>query len=129
MKGIEIVGGCMCGQIRYSISSEPIYATMCHCGDCRRSCGAQAVAWITVAEEDFCFTKGEVARFASSATVERTFCAKCGTSLTYKIERRKGEINITTGSLDDPEAYPPTKDYYCRDKLAWVKYCTEDHKE
>ncbi|MFC1738476.1 GFA family protein [Planctomycetota bacterium] len=129
MKQVEILGGCMCGQIRYSLTCDPIYATMCHCSDCRRSCGAQAVAWITVPDRNFSFTQGEPNRFASSPNVERTFCPKCGTSLTYKIDRRKNEIDITTGSLDNPEAYPPTQDYYCRDRLPWVKACTENQKE
>ena len=126
---IEIHGGCMCGEVRYLLTCDPIYATMCHCSDCRRSCGAQSVAWITVPVEYFSFIQSEPARFASSQDVERTFCLKCGTSLTYKAERRENEIDITTGSLDNPEAYPPTQDYYCRDRLSWVKNCTENHKE
>ena len=129
MKRIEILGGCMCGQIRYWLTCDPICATMCHCSDCRRSCGAQAVAWITVPDQHFSFTQSEPTRFASSANVERTFCPKCGTSLTYKIDRRRNDIDITTGSLDNPEAYPPTQDYYCRDRLPWVKACTENQKE
>lgn len=129
MKQVEISGGCMCGEIRYHITCEPIYAIMCHCSDCRRSCGTQAVAWITVPDRHFSFTKGEPTRFASSPNVERTFCPKCGTSLTYRIDRRKNEIDITTGSLDNPEAYPPTQEYYCRDRLSWVKTCTENLKK
>ena len=126
---VEISGGCMCRQIRYRLTCDPIYATMCHCSDCRRSCGAQAVAWITVPRRHFSFTEGQPARFASSADVERTFCPKCGTSLTYKIDRRKDEIDITIGSLDNPRAYPPTQDYYCRDRLPWVKPSTKNQKE
>jgi hypothetical protein len=129
MKDVEIHGGCMCGEIRYLVSCEPVYSTMCHCSDCRRACGAQSVAWITTVDEHFCFTKGEPARFASSDDVERTFCAKCGTSLTYKKKSRKNEIDITTGSLDDPASYPPDQDYYCRDRLGWVKASTENLKE
>jgi hypothetical protein len=126
---IDIQGGCLCGQIRYLITCEPIDATMCHCSDCRRSCGATSVAWITVPVQHFSFTRGKPARFASSKNVERTFCPTCGTSLTYKIDRRKHEIDITTGSLDDPESYPPTQDAYCRDKLSWVRTYTENQKE
>ncbi len=126
---VEIHGGCMCGEVRYRATCAPIYLTMCHCSDCRRACGAQAVAWITVPDEHFTFMQGEPEQFASSPGVERTFCRTCGTSLTYNIERRKGETDITTGSLDDPEGYPPTHDYFCRDRLSWVKACTDNQKE
>ena len=128
-KKVEITGGCMCGEVRYLLTCDPIYATACHCSDCRRSCGAPSVTWITVPVEHFAFTTGEPARYASSKNVERTFCLKCGTSLAYKIKRRENQIDITTGSLDDPEAYPPTQDYYCRDRLSWVKNFTENQKE
>jgi hypothetical protein len=129
VKQVNILGGCMCGDIRYLLTCDPIYATMCHCSDCRCSCGATSVAWITVPVKNFSFTQGKPARHASSQDVERTFCPKCGTSLTYTIDRRKGEVDITTGSLDNSEAFPPTQDYYCRDKISWVKYSTKKHKE
>ena len=129
MSRVSIEGGCMCGQIRYRLLSEPIYSTMCHCSDCRRACGAQAVAWITVRNEHFSFTSGEPRCYQSSAGVERTFCPVCGTSLTYRNKDRAQEIDITTGSLDYPEKYPPTQDYFCRDRLPWVKPVTDVLKE
>jgi hypothetical protein len=82
-----------------------------------------------VPEEHFLFTRGEPKVYRSSPKVQRTFCPNCGTSLTYKNEERKGETDITTGSLDHPEKYPPTQDYYCRDRLAWVKPTTDKLKE
>ncbi|UCF42800.1 MAG: GFA family protein [Planctomycetota bacterium] len=129
MKSIEAEGGCMCGRIRYKLTCKPIYATMCHCSDCRRACGAQAVAWVTVPGKHFSFTKGDPQRYQSSAKVERTFCPTCGTSLTYRNEERDDEMDITTGSLDHPEQFPPTQDYYCRDRLAWVQPTTGKLKE
>lgn len=53
MSDMEIRGGCMCGEIRYKLTCEPIYSTMCHCADCRRAAGAQAVAWVTVPDRNF----------------------------------------------------------------------------
>lgn len=129
MTDVEIEGGCMCGQIRYVLTSDPIYQTMCHCSDCRRAAGAQSVAWVTVKDEHFAFTKGGPQRYRSSPHVVRTFCPTCGTSLTYWNERRDGETDIQTGSLDHPEDYPPTKDLFCRDRLPWVEPTTQDLRE
>ncbi len=129
MKVIEAEGGCMCGRIRYKLTCEPIYATMCHCSDCRRACGAQAVAWVTVPDKHFSFTKGQPQRYQSSPKAERTFCPTCGTSLTYRNEERDDETDVTTGSLDNPEQFPPTQDYYCRDRLSWVEPTTDKLKE
>jgi hypothetical protein len=120
MARIQILGGCMCGAVRYRASEPPRISTVCHCADCRRGAGAQSVAWVTFPTESFAFTHGEPARFHSSPPVEHTFCGRCGTSLTYRSEERSHEIDVTTGSLDDPEAFPPTKEVFPEQKLSWV---------
>lgn len=113
-----IEGGCLCGHIRYKITCEPINPTMCHCSDCRKACGAQSVAWVTASDPHFCFTQGNPQTYQSSTNVERTFCPICGTSLTYRVSG-KNETDVTVGSLDHPEHFPPTKDLHCRDRLQW----------
>jgi hypothetical protein len=116
----EIQGGCLCGAVRYRVSERPRIAVLCHCADCRRACGAQSVAWITVPAGSFAFVQGEPERFRSSPPVVRTFCGTCGTPLTYQTEKRAQDIDITTGSLDDPEAFPPAKEFFTEQKLSWV---------
>jgi hypothetical protein len=81
---------------------------------------AQAVAWITVPSAEFAFTEGKPERYRTNTGAYRTFCGECGTSLTYENESRPGEIDITTGSLDDPERFAPTKDVFADEKLSWV---------
>jgi len=124
-----IEGGCFCGAVRYQITGKPLSATMCHCSDCRRAAGAQAVAWVTIPGDYFEWTEGEPECYQSSPPVARTFCALCGTSLTYRSDERENEIDVTTGSLDEPAAWPPTQDYFCRDRLPWVEPSTENRKE
>lgn len=92
----------------------------CHCANCRRAAGAQAVAWITVKLAGFTFEKGEPKRYRTETGAYRTFCDSCGTSLTYENDERPDEIDITTGSLDDPEHFPPSKDVFAEEKLSWV---------
>ena len=120
MSRIDIQGGCFCGEVRYRSAAEPIHSTICHCGDCRRAAGAQSVAWVTFRREAFSFTAGQPVRFKSSPPVIRTFCGRCGTSLTYERDDRPGEIDVTTGSLADPEAFPPTQHVFSEQKLSWV---------
>jgi hypothetical protein len=120
MEMANIHGGCMCGAIRYRAAEPPRISTICHCEDCRRGAGAQSVAWVTFSAESLTFIQGEPGRFRSSPPVERTFCGRCGTSLTYQSEERSHEIDVTTGSLDDPEAFPPTKAVFPEQKLSWA---------
>lgn len=121
MTNIKIEGECMCGKIRYVLTTNPTHSTMCHCSDCRQAIGAQSVAWITVPVQHLVFTQGEPTVYNSSPDVSRTFCSHCGTSLTYRHEKHSSGIDITTGSLKNPESFPPTKDVFVRDKLPWIE--------
>ncbi len=118
---MSISGGCYCGAIRFRAEGPPLFQANCHCANCRRAVGAQAVAWITVASSSFVFEKGTPKRFRTETGAWRTFCDQCGTSLTYEIEARPNEIDITNGSLDRPEDFPPNRDVFPEEKLTWVE--------
>jgi hypothetical protein len=120
MEKNKITGGCYCGEVRFSASPEVRVRTNCHCQNCRRAAGAQAVAWIIVKRSPFQFVKGTPRRYQTETGAWRTFCDRCGTSLTYETDKRPDEIDITTGSLDHPEDFPPTKDVYPEERLPWV---------
>jgi len=117
-----IAGGCACGAVRYQASGPPRQSMICHCRDCRRAAAAPVVAWVTFASADFAMAKGAPAAFASSRRVRRRFCAACGTPLTYAHEARPDEIDVTTCSLDDPDAFPPTHHSQLADDLHWVRF-------
>lgn len=116
----KIVGGCYCGEIRYEILSAPEQSLVCHCPDCRRVTGAQAVAYLLLPQAAFVITAGQPVEFNSSAGATRSFCGKCGTTLSWVGDKQPGRIDITIGSLDNPEQYPPTRAVYRRHKLSWA---------
>lgn len=94
-------GGCQCGAVRYRIA-ELGRATICHCRMCQKAFGGFFGPLVTAKGIEW--TRGSPAIFASSNKVERGFCAKCGTPLTYDWG---GDLEISIGSLDNPEAAPP----------------------
>src|ERR1051326_5358727 len=99
----KITGGCYCGKVRFEATGPVLSQANCHCDNCRRAAGAQAVAWITVDTSKFIFCSGSPKKYRTDTGAYRTFCGDCGTSLTYEHEKRPGEMDITTGSLNDPE--------------------------
>ena len=34
-------GGCQCGEVRYVITGEPLWLTICHCSECKRQSGGE----------------------------------------------------------------------------------------
>lgn len=116
----QIIGGCKCGAIRYQGRGEPDQILVCHCPDCRHSTGAQSVAWLFISEDNFSYAKGSPAEFASSPGVIRKFCGTCGTTLSWEGEKQPGRIDVTVGSLDHPENFPPTRAVYRKHRIPWA---------
>ena len=114
-------GGCFCGRIRYEVAGSPFHETSCHCSICRRTTGAPFVAWFSVPRSGYRLVRGEPTRFKSTAKGMRSFCPRCGTQLTFAHEDFPGEIDVTTCSLDDPDALPPKDHSRASSKLSWVK--------
>ena len=63
---------------------------------------------------------GQLATFRSSPPVVRSFCSHCGTPLAYQHEDDPDTIELTTATLDEPERFPPTKEIWHADRVAWV---------
>jgi len=115
----SLVGGCLCGAVRYRCGA-PIHApAYCHCTSCRRAAGAHAVAWFTVEADSLVFTQGQPAVYLSSPPVHRTFCGRCGTPLTYRHASSPSEVDITIGSLDEPGRVAPTAHIWMEDAATW----------
>ncbi len=114
-------GGCLCGGVRYRVAAEPRTSAICHCVSCRRASGAQSVAWVVFPSEAFSFVSGDPAEYRSSAEVSRTFCGRCGTSLTYQHDGDPDSIDVTAASLDLPDEFPPAGHVWLEDKVSWER--------
>ncbi|ATY33662.1 GFA family protein [Sphingomonas psychrotolerans] len=114
-------GGCHCGAVRYRVSGEPAATTHCHCADCRRITGGPTLAWAIFPEDKVEILAGEVAVYESSPGVEWGFCARCGSTLTYRRASRPGLFDVTTATLDDPEIFPPEKEIWTGERLSWIR--------
>lgn len=114
-------GGCLCRDIRYRIDPSHVFSATCQCPTCRRASGAAIVPWIHLPADDLVFLRGRPVEYRSSAGVTRTFCGRCGTPLTYLKDSYEGAIDVTTCSLDDPDAFAPVAHFWTGQRLSWVK--------
>jgi len=119
---LPVTGGCQCGAVRYSLASRPTGAHFCHCRMCQRAVGGPFAALVSVPTEDLAWTAGAPGWFASSNLATRPFCRDCGTPLGFAYDG-SGRINVTIGSLDDPEIAPIGVHYGVESRLSWVKLC------
>ena len=114
----EITGGCQCGAVRYALSRVPD-TEFCHCRMCQRAVGNVFAALSMVAKDELRWTRGEPAFYASSNVAKRGFCRDCGTPLTFAFDDRP-RIEVTTGSLDDPEIAPVQEHFGVESRLSWL---------
>jgi len=117
---INSEGGCLCGAVRYRITGAPRSSSVCFCRSCRLAGGASSVAWFVVNIDQYTLLSGQPATFQSSPPVTRSFCAKCGTSLAYQHTDDRNAIELTTATLDDPQRFPPTREIWHSQRVAWA---------
>jgi hypothetical protein len=118
-------GGCHCGAVRYAIAGEPEGSMICHCRTCRAVSGAPVVAWISVASDAFEIVRGRAKEYVSSEGVRRQFCGRCGAQLTYARTDDDDGVDVTTASLDDADAFPPTHHSWLSHSIAWIRFADD----
>ena len=115
-----IRGGCLCGAIRYEGVGEPYNVTHCHCEDCRKSAGAPFVTWASFRRDNFQFTDGRPREIAWAGRI-RSFCATCGSELTFMSQPDANDIDVTVATFDQPEIVAPSDHIWTEDRISWIK--------
>jgi hypothetical protein len=116
-----MTGGCLCGAVRYELKSEPYDCGWCHCRTCQLYGGAPAMAFASVAREDFAWTDGEdqVRWVKSSSFGERAFCGQCGAPLQVRVKYQPETVDFPVVTLDEAGACPPEFHIFWGSKVAW----------
>lgn len=115
---VEASGGCQCGAVRYHVSAVLDTSHICHCRMCQKAAGNFFAALIGVPRDAIVWTRGSPATFRSSDKAARGFCRDCGTPLTYDYFESE-QINLTTGSFDDPSRFPPQMAFGIEARMPW----------
>ncbi|KAB2575195.1 Glutathione-dependent formaldehyde-activating enzyme [Lasiodiplodia theobromae] len=126
---MSYTGGCQCGKVKYTFTSEPIHTALCYCTNCQRQTGSTNTASLTVAQQSFTSTGAAPKVYSrksdAGADVHNHFCGDCGTTcwLTGTLADSVGMLNVRIGTLDDltlNQKWAPKMEVYCREKYAWL---------
>jgi hypothetical protein len=114
-------GGCLCGKVRYELSSEPDDAGWCHCRTCQLWGGAPAMAFASVPTGDFAFSDGEesIRWLESSSFGRRAFCSHCGTPLQIRVDHQPETVDFPIVTLDAPDTVAPEFHIFWGSRVAW----------
>ena len=114
-------GGCLCTDIRYSVSGTPFDADYCHCRMCQKAAGAMAVSWMDFKLEQVTWLSGKPTEYESSETVRRGFCMRCGSTLSFRDSRYPGYYTLSIASLDNPNQVRPNYHIYTDSQVEWLR--------
>ncbi len=115
-------GSCLCGNVTYEISGEPLRMAQCHCVDCKKSSGTGHMSLAFFKTEQVSIS-GEVSEYGAVAdsgnTSFRSFCPSCGSRLFGRNSAREGMVSVTAGCLDNDAWFKPQVVVYTKDQPGW----------
>ena len=118
----NLVGGCLCGKMRYTIEGDPMFVSQCCCKDCQKATGTGHTTIIGI-HKDQLKLEGEPATYTNTGDtggkVTRHFCGTCGGRLYTSGDAPGDHIMVQAGSLDDPGQVSPENCIYVKDRVSW----------
>lgn len=118
----ERTGRCLCGQVQYRITAEPLISRLCWCRDCQHLAGNGTANAIFPSES--LHVSGSTAAYTSNADsgnrIMRRFCPTCGSHLFADSSGRPGLTVVRLGTLDDPSSVRPVANIWAASAPAWA---------
>ncbi len=115
-------GGCLCGEVRYEITQEPIAMGKCHCRDCQKATGSAYFPYILVSPDTLKISGASIdytMKGSSGKDVTRTFCPQCGSYVFGEPSILEGLRTVSGATLDNPEDYKPDADIWVEHLQDW----------
>ena len=117
-------GGCACGEVRYRLTSEPLFVNCCHCLNCQRQTGSAFVVNLLIEADRVELLAGapqpvDVPRDEGLPPQTIFRCPTC--QLAVYSEYGRPEVSfVRGGTLDDPTRVTPDAHIFIRSKVGWV---------
>jgi hypothetical protein len=116
-------GGCACGEVRYRLTSDPLFTHCCHCLNCQRQTGSAFVINVLIETDRVELLAREphpVGVPRDGGSMQTIFrCPICQVAV-FSEYTHPGVRFVRAGTLDDPRGVTPDVHIYTRSKLPWL---------
>ena len=116
-----LVGKCYCGAVRYRVEDAFVYASNCHCSNCRATTGSAFKPFGGIDREKLEITDGpDSLLIVGDDSLNDSHCAACG-SLLFSVVRDGAYVDVALGTLVDAPTMRPTKHIFAGSKAPWFE--------
>ena len=118
-------GGCDCGEVRYRMTSAPMFVHCCHCRWCQRETGASFALNAMIEAERVELRRGEpvlVNTPSNSGKGQKIWrCPRCHIAVWSNYAGAGDAVRfVRVGTLDEPDRLPPDIHIFTASKQPWV---------
>ena len=118
-------GGCLCGNVSYSVEGKPVMNFLCHCKNCQKQSGSAFSINLIYPKSQFKL-QGELSTYVDTSKlgrkVLRHFCSNCGSPIFSSLPHMPGIVVLKVGTLDDTSTYNPEAEIWCVSKQNWADF-------
>jgi hypothetical protein len=119
-----MIASCSCGQLRATVSGEPIRVSVCHCLACQRRTGSAFGVQARFDESQVAVegVSKEYTRISDDGEPRTfSFCPECGSTVLYRAPFMPGNVAIPVGAFADPSFPAPVREIWTSRRHAWVR--------
>lgn len=120
----NIVGGCLCGGVRYEADAEPVLTAVCHCRQCQKQTSSAFSVLVALPKGSLRTEGRALAAFEdvgeSGYPNVRRFCPECGSPIMSEVAATPDLEWLKAGTLDDPSWLRPQMNMWCDSAQPWV---------
>jgi len=118
-------GGCDCRDVRYRMTTAPLFVHCCHCRWCQRETGASFALNAMIESDRLQLLHGEVDMVLTPSESGKgqkiARCPKCRIALWSHYAGAGDAVSfVRVGTLDEPDRLPPDVHIFTASKQPWV---------
>ena len=118
-----LTGGCVCGEVKFTLEDDFDNFYFCHCEQCRKMTGSGHASNLFTRPENIKWEKGleSIKRYDHpTRAFSQVFCIHCGSGLPYLSKSGKALV-VPAGALDSEPAKQPDAHIFCSEEPGWHK--------
>jgi len=118
-------GHCTCGQVRYRMTSRPLFVHCCHCRWCQRETGASFALNAMIEANRVELLQGEIEVVVTPSLSGKgqriARCPRCRIAVWSNYAGAGDAVRfVRVGTLDEPDRLPPDVHIFTASKQPWV---------